>query len=381
MAHIRAGILGVGFMGAAHIEAIRRIPGAEVVAVADVDLDKAQRVATALAIPTAYGDPNDLISDPRVDIVHNCTPNGSHLALTRAALEAGKHVMSEKPLGMDSGETRALVDLAKKAVLVAAVNFGYRYFPLAQQARSAIQSGRLGSILLVHGHYLQDWLLYKHDYNWRIDRARGGTSRAVADIGSHWCDLVQHVTGRRITRVCADVIPIHKTRLRPVSEVETFAAADQVPTVETAVETEDYGAVLLELSGGIRGTFLVSQVSAGHKNALVFEVNCEQASVGWAQEEPNSLWMGYRDKANGCLVKDPSLLDEPAKKYAGYPGGHGEGYPDAIKNLLRNVYMRIADRSLPVEYPTFLEAHRIALLVEAILASSRKQSWVEVPEE
>jgi predicted dehydrogenase len=349
--------------------------------VADVDIDKARRVATALAIPTVYGDPNDLIKDTCIDIVHNCTPNGSHLALTRTALEAGKHVMSEKPLGMDSVETRALVEIAEKTGLVAAVNFGYRYFPLAQQARSAIQSGRLGNILLVHGHYLQDWLLYKHDYNWRIDRARGGASRAVADIGSHWCDLVQHVAGRQITRVCADIVPIHKTRLRPVSEAETFASAGQVPTVETVVDTEDYGAVLFELSGGIRGTFLVSQVSAGHKNALVFEVNCEQASVRWAQEEPNNLWLGYRDRANEYLAKDPNLLDEQVRKYAGYPGGHGEGYPDGIKNLLRNVYMRITDPSVPVEYPTFLEAHRIVLLVEAILASSRGRSWVEVPEE
>jgi predicted dehydrogenase len=193
--------------------------------------------------------------------------------------------------------------------------------------------------------------------------------------------LIQHVTGLRITRVCADICPIHRTRRRPAAEVETFAASDQVATVEVAVQTEDYAAVLFECEGGIRGSFLVSQVSAGHKNGLVFEVNCEQASVRWAQEEPNCLWLGYRDKANEYLAKDPSLLGAQARSYASYPGGHGEGYPDAIKNLLRNVYKRVADSSAPVEYPTFLEAHRIALLVEAILASSKKRSWIEVPDD
>ncbi len=379
MTQIRAGILGVGFMGGAHTEAIRRLPGTEVVAVADVDSGKARRVAAALAIPTVHEDPMALIQDPRIDVVHNCTPNDAHLRLNRAALEAGKHLISEKPLGLDSSETRLLLDLAERTGRVAAVNFGYRYFPLPQHVRAAVQSDRYGKVLLVHGQYLQDWLLYARDYNWRIDPKRGGASRAVADIGSHWCDLVQHVTGLQIVRVCADLGPVHAVRQRHVTEVETFADAGAGATVEVPVETEDYAAVLLEFSGGIRGTFFVSQVSAGHKNGLVFEVDCAQASLRWEQEDSNSLWIGYGDKANERLAKDPGLLADAAKGYASYPGGHGEGYPDGIKNLLRNVYARIADGSAAPEYPTFLEAHRIALLVEAILASNQKRCWVDVP--
>ena len=365
-------------MGAAHVEALRRVPGVEVVAVASGREARARALAEAWRIPKVCRDPYDVIGDPDVDVVHNCTPNDLHLPLNSAALEAGKHVLSEKPLARNSAETAALVEIAEESGLVAAVNHCYRYYPLVQHARRTVQRGALGRVYLVHGAYLQDWLLYRSDYNWRVDPARGGPSRALGDIGTHWCDLVQHITGRRITEVCAQKAIIHPTRLKPTAEAETFRSADQREAAEVPVVTEDFAAVLVRFEDGVRGMFAVSQVSAGHKNGLVVEIDCAEGALRWEQEDPNRLWIGRRNRANEILAKDPSLVEDRARQYAHYPGGHPEGYPDGFRNLFANVYAHIADRGVPPEFPTFRESHHLMMLIEAIETSDREGRWVEV---
>lgn len=379
MAKLRAGIIGTGFMGEAHLEALRRLPGVEVVAVAASRPEKAEAFSRAHRVPRAHADAMALLADPEVDVVHNCTPNHLHFVLNQAALQAGKHVMSEKPLALTSTETAALAELAERSGLVAAVNHCYRYYPLVQQARAMVQGGVLGRLYLVHGAYLQDWLLYRQDFNWRVDPARGGALRALGDIGSHWCDLAQYVTGRRITHVSGQLATVHATRLQPQAETATYRSADTCGASEVPVTTEDYAAALLRFEEGASGFFAVSQVSAGHKNGLSFEVDCAEGALRWHQEDPNVLWIGRRDRHSEIVTKDPALLDAQARAYVHYPAGHPEGYPDVFTNLFRNVYTHITDRSSPADFPTFREAHQVTRLLEAISLSHREGRWVEVP--
>lgn len=378
MRTVRAAIIGTGFMGSTHAEALRRIPGVEIAAVASGRRERAEALAARFGVPTATDDWRSVVEDASIEIVHNCTPNDLHFEVNRAALEAGKHVVSEKPLTTTSGESAALVRLAEERGVVAAVNFNYRFYPLVQHARALVRRGEIGPVHLVHGHYVQDWLLFETDYNWRLEAEAGGPSRALADIGSHWMDLVQFVTGRRIERVFADLFTLHETRRKPTSQAETFrqgaGEAEPVP-----IGTEDGGTVLLQFEGGARGAVTVSQVSAGRKNHQVFEIDGGRRALAWNQERPNELWVGRRDGPNEVLIKDPALLADEAQPYAHYPGGHPEGYPDGPKNLFANVYRAVRE-GVPAEpdYPTFADGHRAVRLVEAALESHAAQRWVDV---
>lgn len=378
MRTVRAAIIGTGFMGSTHAEALRRIPGVEIAAVASGRRERAEALAARFGVPTATDDWRRVVEDASIEIVHNCTPNDLHFEVNRAALEAGKHVVSEKPLTTTSGESAALVRLAEERGVVAAVNFNYRFYPLVQHARALVRRGEIGPVHLVHGHYVQDWLLFETDYNWRLEAEAGGPSRALADIGSHWMDLVQFVTGRRIERVFADLFTLHETRRKPTSQAETFrqgaGEAEPVP-----IGTEDGGTVLLQFEGGARGAVTVSQVSAGRKNHQVFEIDGGRRALAWNQERPNELWVGRRDGPNEVLIKDPALLADEAQPYAHYPGGHPEGYPDGPKNLFANVYRAVRE-GVPAEpdYPTFADGHRAVRLVEAALESHAAQRWVDV---
>ena len=383
MRRLKTGIIGGGFIGAQHVEAVRRLGYVDVVALADVTLDRARAGADALSIERAYGSAAELLADPEIDVVHNCTPNVRHYEINRAALEAGKHVLSEKPLAMNSTETASLVEIARRSGRLTAVNFNHRGYPMVQQAPAMIAAGELGPITLAHGSYLQDWLLFPTDWNWRLDPAEGGVSRAVADIGSHWSDLVQHVIGQRITRVFADLQTIVPTRKRPLVQVETFGSAKQTDQSEdVTITTEDYAAILFQTEGGVRGNFYVSQVSAGHKNKLSFEINGANSTVRWDGDEPNDLWVGYRDRANGLLTKDPSLVSPAIKGYTHLPGGHPEAWPDALKNMMSQIYAAVRDgRTDPGPthaFATFHDGHHSARLVEAILESARTNTWVDV---
>jgi predicted dehydrogenase len=381
MTKIKTGIIGTGFIGPAHVEALRRLGFVDVVAVAERGQELAEAKAQALSIPKAYGDYKALLADSEIQVVHNCTPNHLHFAINKEIIAAGKHVVSEKPLAMNSKESAELVRLVKDAGVVNAINFNYRYMPLVQQAHQMCKSDdEVGRILAIHGSYLQDWLLLESDWNWRLVPEFSGDSRAVADIGSHWCDLVQFITGLKIVRVMADLVTIHPKRKRPKVEVETYAGKVLRPEdlEDVAISTEDYGSILLEFDSGAHGVLTVNQCAAGRKNRLYYEIDGSHAALSWDQERPNELWVGRRDGPNATIMKDPSLLHPDAREYAHYPGGHNEAYPDGPKNLFRNVYGFIAGERKGGDFATFQEGHNEIAICEAVLRSSRERKWVDV---
>ena len=378
MKKIRAAVLGTGFMGKVHTEAIRRLGNVEVVAVGGSNEETAKRFAEAWSIPRAFGNWRDAIAE--ADAVHVGTPNYLHYPMVLAALEAGKHVVCEKPLTMNSDEAAELMEVADAKKLAHCVNHNLRFYPMVQQARSMIAAGELGQILVVNGTYFQDWLLYDTDWNWRAEAEQGGEARAMGDIGSHWMDMIQHVTGLRITALCADLQTVHETRKRPKGSVETFAGKKSAPAEFEAVPvaTDDAAAVLVRLGDRARGSFAVSQGSAGRKNRFNFEIYGTGGGVAWNQERPDELWIGQRNSPNQVLIKDPSLMDARAASFADLPGGHSEGYDDTFKQMFRRFYARVADEGAPVEYPTFADGARGMELLEKVLESSRRQAWVAI---
>jgi predicted dehydrogenase len=384
MNKIKAGVIGTGFIGPAHIEALRRVPGVQVAAVASSEKKKADKIADDFFIPQSYETWEELINDKDVEVVHNCTPNNLHFEINKAAILAGKHVVSEKPLTITSKESEELIKLAREKKIVNAINFNYRFYPLIQHAKRLFEKNEMGEVYLIHGHYLQDWLYYATDYNWRLESETSGKSRAVADIGSHWCDLVQFITGLKIKKVFANLLTIHTKRKRPKQSVETFKTKEESFSdyEEINIDTEDAGSVMLQFENGSIGVFTVSQVSAGRKNHFWFEIDASKKAIAWNQEEPNQLWLGYREKGNEIIIKDPSLLDSEAKKYAHYPGGHPEGYPDGLKNLFINVYDFIHQGKDPLndkkDFPTFEDGHWENKIIETVLKSNIKQKWVDV---
>ncbi|HXY39607.1 MAG TPA: Gfo/Idh/MocA family oxidoreductase, partial [Vicinamibacteria bacterium] len=322
--------------------------------------------------------------DPAVQSVHLTTPNKLHFEMAKAALEAGKHVVCEKPLAMNSKETAELVALAgRHPRQAAAVNYNLRFYPLNLEARERVRGGQLGRVHHVAGSYIQDWLLLDTDYNWRVLAEEGGALRAVADIGTHWLDLVHAVTGLEVESLCADLLTVHPVRRRPKGEVETFSGKlvkeDELEPVD--ITTEDYGGILLRFKGGARGTLTVSQVTAGRKNSMRYEVAGEKAALFWNSEDPDEMWIGRRRGPNEILMRDPSLLSAPARAAISVPGGHAEGYADTFKQHFRAFYGYVAkgDFKAPAPFATFEDGHREVVLCEAVLASHKKRGWVEVP--
>ena len=380
MKKLKTALFGTGFVGRVHLEGIRRLGYVELCAIGEPQIEKARQLAEEFGVARAEADYREILKDPAIDAVHICTPNALHFPMAKAAMEAGKHVLCEKPLAVSSAEGRKLVDLAKKKNLANCTFHNLRFYPLVQQIRRMRETGELGEIYLAQGTYSQDWLYYDTDWNWRIDQKANGPSRALADIGSHWCDMIEHVTGLRISSVCADLQTFHKTRKKPKGSVETFTGKLAKPQdyTEVAIESEDFAAVLLRLGERARGAFTVSQVSAGRKNRLLIEVYGSKCSVTWDQEKPDELWIGHRNEPNQSIVKDPSLLEESARRYADLPGGHSEGYDDTFKQLFRRFYRTVADRSAKVEYPQFEDGLRQLQILEAELKSSAAHRWVDV---
>ena len=379
MPPLAAAVVGTGFIGPVHVEALRRL-GRPVVGVLGSSPEKSRAAATALGLPRAYERYEDLLADPAVSVVHLASPNRLHVAQCREVIAAGKHVVCEKPLAMTAAETAELVALAERAPVVTAVNYNVRFYPLCLEARQRVASGEVGTVYHVTGSYVQDWLLYDTDFNWRVLAEEGGELRAVADIGTHWLDLITSVTGLEVEQVCADLRTVHAVRKRPKGSVETFSGklGAARPTEDIAVTTEDHGSVLLRFRGGARGCFTVSQVAAGRKNCLRFEVAGSKAALAWDSERPNELWVGRRERANELLPRDPALLSPEARRFADYPGGHNEGFPDTFKQLFRAVYEYIeaGDLRAPRPFPTFADGHREVALCEAILRSHREGRWV-----
>lgn len=382
---IGMGLVGAGFVGPHHVDAVRRLGFVDIVAVAGSNEESGRAKAAALGARRGYGSYQALIDDPDVDVVHNATPNYLHYQVTSAALAKGKHVISDKPLAMTAAESKRLVEEAKRAGVVTAVTFNYRGNPLVQQARLAISRGDIGTPRFLHGHYLQDWLIKETDYSWRLDPKKGGPSSALGDIGSHWCDLAQHISGLRITHVLGDLTTTIPRRQKPRGSREAFQAADGAEAVDVVeITVEDLASVLVRFDNGAKGSFSVGQVMAGHKNDLVLEVCGSQASIQWRQEQQNELWIGHRDAANQVLQKDPSLIDTDARGYAHLPGGHQESWADAFCNVMRDIYGFITAGKkptdpLPPAVATFEDGYRANCIVDAIVESSQRGGvWTAV---
>jgi len=373
-ARLSAALIGTGFIAAVHVDALRRL-GVDVLGVVGSSPDRAAEAG----LGNVYGSLAELLEDDRIDVVHLTTPNHLHYPQVKQALAAGKHVVCEKPLALTAAESRDLVELADAAGVVHCTNFMARFYPLVQQARSLLNEGSLGEIWNVHGSYLQDWLLRPTDWNWRLEPERGGELRAIGDIGSHWLDLVQFVTGSRIVEVFADLQTVIPIRRRPVGPVQTFAQTEAEGD-DVAIATEDLAHVLLRFEGGARGAVVISQVSAGRKNMLSFELDGADAALAWNSERAEELWLGRRDRPNELLLRDPSLMKPAARETTTLPGGHAEGFAETFRELYRRVYRAVETGGPPPEpdYPTFADGHWENILGEAIALSSRERRWIEV---
>jgi predicted dehydrogenase len=373
-ARLSAALVGTGFIAAVHVDALRRL-GVEVLGVVGSSPDRAAEAG----LGSVYGSLGELLEDDRIDVVHLTTPNHLHYPQVKQALAAGKHVVCEKPLALTAAESQELVELADAAGVVHCTNFMARFYPLVQQARSLLHEGSLGEIWNVHGSYLQDWLLRPTDWNWRLEPERGGELRAIGDIGSHWLDLVQFVTGSRIVEVFADLQTVIPIRRRPVGPVQTFAQTE-AEGEDVAIATEDLAHVLLRFEGGARGAVVISQVSAGRKNMLSFELDGADAALAWNSERAEELWLGRRDRPNELLLRDPSLMKPAARETTTLPGGHAEGFAETFRELYRRVYRAVERGGPPPEpdYSTFADGHWENVLGEAIALSSRERRWVKV---
>jgi predicted dehydrogenase len=376
---INAAVVGLGFVGRAHLDALRRL-GIPIRGILGSTPERSRAASDALGIASAYNSLEELATDESVQVVHLCTPNHLHFQEASQLLRAGKHVLCEKPLALDSRESATLVSLLKETGRVGGVTYNLRYYPLSQEARSLIRRGAIGQVKLIHGSFLQDWLLFPTDWNWRLEAKLGGELRAVSDIGTHWLDLAMWLMDSKVSDLCADLHTVLPSRRRPKGRVETFQKAGTTETEEVMVTTDDYASVLLHFENDTRGVMTVSQVSAGRKARLWFEVDGSEGSLAFDSESPNNLWIGRRDRACEVLPKDPALQTPESRGYAAYPGGHPEGYPDTFVQLFKDFYGYLAkgDLKAPRTFPTFETGHDELVLCEAIAESAQKRAWVSV---
>ncbi len=374
---LRAGIIGTGFIGPVHIEALRRL-GVPVVALCDLP-DRVQAAASKHGIPLTFSDYRHLLRSPDVDVVHITVPNRFHCEMALAALRAGKHCICEKPLGMNTQETGKIVELAARTATVFAVNYNIRFYPAVLQLRKMVASGELGEIVHVNGSYMQDWLFKETDYNWRLLPKEGGKLRAVADIGTHWMDTVSFIMGAKVKSVFADLATWHKSRKRPLAEVQTFAKADpKLKFASYPVKAEDFANLLLNFSNGARANLAVSQVAAGRKNCIRLELYGSKKSAWWCSEDPEGLHFGNRDRPNETALRGSTLFGPEVASFIDYPAGHVEGFPDTFKMLFRSIYTAICRGSADRWFATAAEGHQEVAICEAILKSHHSRSWISV---
>jgi len=374
---MRAAVVGTGFIGVVHVEALRRL-GIEVTGVVG---SSPERAAAKPGLPEPYESFEAMLADARVDVVHLTTPNHLHHPQVKAVLASGKHVICEKPLALSSVESAELLELARSSGLVHCTNYNIRFYPLCREARERVARGDLGTIWNAHGTYLQDWLQQPTDWNWRLDPAQGGSLRAVADIGTHWLDLIGWITGRRVAAVFADLSTVHDVRQVPTGPVETFSTGGgEIERVDRKMDSEDAAHILLRYEDGTRGQVTISQVSAGRRNHVSFELDGSGGALAWNSERHEELWLGHRDRPNELLLRDPGLMSGGARGGTDYPGGHAEGFPDTFKQLYRAVYRAVEAGGMPAEpdFPTFVDGHEEILLGEAIAESAATGTWTEV---
>ncbi|WP_261305819.1 Gfo/Idh/MocA family protein [Paenibacillus andongensis] len=379
MRKIKAAIIGAGFIGKAHLEAMRRLGYVDIVAIGQSNQKHAEEYAKTLNIPKAYGNYMDLLQDEEIEVVHNCTPNHLHYEINKQALLHGKHLLSEKPLTLTSVEAKELYELALEKGLITGINFNYRQFPMVQQLKNMVNDNDLGEIRIIRGSYLQDWLLYNTDYNWRMEPQFGGETRAISDIGSHLFDLVQYVTDLRITEVLADISIVHPIRYKPSKSGVSFEVNTKDSLQQVDIRTEDYCSIMVKFNNGARGVLTVSQVSAGKKNALEINLDGLNSSGTWKQEEPFKLQMGYRDKPGETILRDPTLLKKKTLPYLHYPSGHEEGWTDSLKNMMQHYYEAVFNNAAPTDsVATFKEGYQITLINDAIIRSVKSGTWENV---
>src|SRR4051812_2675418 len=371
---LRVGIAGTGFIGAVHARSAR-LAGASLVGVAASTPESARRAAARLGADRAFDSAQALAEAPDVDVLHICTPNHLHVPLAEAALAAGKHVVLEKPIAMDAPSAQTLADAAAESGKIAAVPFVYRYYPTVREARERVRTGKTGPLRLVHGTYLQDWLLRPTDDNWRVDEQLGGASRAFADIGSHWCDLAEFVTGHRITRLCARTVTAVPERVK--SEAHAAFRPVSGSGEARAVGTEDAAIVQFETDGGAVGSTVISQISAGRKNRLWLELDGAEEALAFCQEEPEALWVGRREAVT-LVKRDPEHMSAAAQRYAVLPPGHPQGYADCFDAFVAEVYEAVETGVLADGLPVFADGLRAARLTDAVLRSAREERWVDV---
>ena len=379
---LRAAVVGTGFVGPFHVDAIRRGGYADVVTIVGSDPDRTAASARGLGVEGWSTDLAATLADASIDVVHVCTPNRTHVEIASAAIEAGKHVVVEKPAGLDAASAASLAALARGHGRHGAVAYTYRGYPMVRRARALIAAGELGEVRLVRGAYIQDWLSEATDYNWRLESSVSGASRAVADIGSHWFDTAEFISGLRVEAVLADVATFIPVRHRPRGAGVAFGAGSG-PTDPIEIHSEDAATVLVRFRGGARGAFAVSQVSPGRKNAFVLELDGSRRSLDWAQEDPEHLWVRDRDESRLLTRGLPDAMAAAGQGVPSLPAGHPEGWAEALRDVLRPFYAAIASGEPPpppgaASYPTLDDGARGVALVEAVIRSARDGRWTEV---
>ena len=368
---LRAGIVGAGFVGRVHARSAR-LAGARIVGVAASTPASAAAARAELGAEREFADAEELVASDEIDVVHICTPNHLHLPLALAAIAAGKRVICEKPVAIDPTEARELLTAAKEAGSMVTVPFVYRYYPTVRELRARLAAAPTPARLL-SGGYLQDWLLDAGDYNWRVDPELGGASRAFADIGSHWCDLVEFVSGQRITALVAQTAITHP--IRRGGSAASFERAGGGE--EREVRTEDVAALLFKTGVGATGSLLVSQVSAGRKNRLWVEITTGEETFAFDEERPDELAVLRRDGTT-LVPRDFDTLDPSAAAYVTLPGGHPQGYQDCFDAFVAESYAAFAGAAPADGLPGLASGARAVAITEAVLESARRGEWVEV---
>lgn len=384
MQRIKVGIVASGMMGQKHADALHRIPNVEIVGIADPYSKNLKEKAEILGIPNTFSDYKEMIGSLDLDMIHNCSPNSEHFEISSYAMKHGLGVFSEKPLAVTMDEAEELVRIANQYQVPDGVGFCYRNNAMVREMRARISSGDAGRIFLVHGSYLQDWLMFPEDFNWRLESGKGGASRAVADIGSHWFDTVQVILNKKIVHVYAKLVTIYPVRKKPISEVETFAKADKgAKYKDVSIDTEDAGFILVQFDDGTYGSLTLSQVSGGYKNALYVSVDCERYSMRWNQEEADHLILGSRELGETKIYAASGNMTGEANDYAALPGGHPVGWADALYNNINQFYQSVLSKTFlngQQNYSTFRDALYIMKIVNACLKSNKNNTWVSIEE-
>jgi predicted dehydrogenase len=377
---IRAAVIGTGFIGTVHTQALRRL-GVEVTGVLGSSPERAKERAAEIGVRRTYSTLDELLKDEAVDVVHVTSPNHAHYAQVKAILEAGKHVVCEKPLAMTSAESAEMVEIARASGKVAAVSYNIRFYPLNQQAHGMIEAGELGDIRFVTGHYHQDWLAKPTDWNWRLESEIGGALRSVGDIGTHWVDLTSFVTGLKPSAVMAELTTFVHERQKPTGPVETFASGGGT-TEPVAINTDDAAMIMIRYEGGARGVMSTSQINVGRKNSLQWDVAGAKASVAWDSERPDHLFIGHRDAPNQTLMRDFTLMNPNGTAAASLPPGHVEGFADSFFAFFRAVYTDVATggRRPGSTWASFEDGHDEMRFCDAVLCSAREERWISLSE-